>query len=126
MFGNQKMSHKTKYRNRAIWFILITFLSLPTIAYAHGNPLVVFGLGGLAFIHFLFAMLFVFRKIEWDKKAAILVVYTIVVFLTWEWGLDYKGPDVTIPFMVLLLIPLMTFLGLDWAVKKTSRIRDDK
>ena len=37
-------------------------LFLPSIAFAHGNPLFVPGLGGLAFIHLIFAMFFVFRK----------------------------------------------------------------
>ena len=114
------MSQETKFQN-IIWFVSVALLFSPSIAFAHGNPLFVVGLGGLAFIHLVFAMFFVFRKIEWIKKGGIVIVYAIVVLLSWNWALNYKGPDFSIMFTVLLVVPLLSFLGLTYVAKRISR-----
>jgi hypothetical protein len=121
-FGVLNMSQKTKLYN-IIWFVPLSLLFLPSIALAHGNPLFVAGLGGIAFIHLGFGMFFVFRKIDWIKKSGIVALYFIVILLSWNWALNYKGPDFSIMFTVLLVIPLMSFLGLAYVVKKISRCR---
>ena len=63
-------------------------------------------------------MFFVFRKIERIKKGAIVLAYAIVVLLSWNWAINYKGPDFSIMFTVLLVIPLISFLALAYFAKR--------
>jgi len=114
------MSQKVKLV-KSVLFVPFFLLLLPSLAFAYGNPLLALGLGGLAIIHFGFAMFLVFRKIGWGKKGMIIGVYFIVILFIWNWALNCRGPDFSIMFTALLFIPLISFLCLVYVANKVSK-----
>jgi len=83
-------------------------------AYAHGNPLLVYGFIGAAFFYFfVFLFLMVFKKMSVPKKKFFGTLYLITSFPAWFWFLNSKGSDLfafTILYGVLVLFLCFIYL----------------
>lgn len=95
-----------------VYIIVIVFI--PSAASAHGNPLLVLSLIPIALAQVGLALYLGLRK----RLLPPVAIYLMVLFLTWSWALNYRGPDFKGMYIGLVVVPLCIFLIILWAVRK--------
>ena len=91
-------------------FILFLFMLLPSIAFAHGNPVFLYSLIGFAVFHLILAIYLLFLRKIGGLRFVLCGLYFICLFFCWLWALNYIGPNFSGMYVGLLVGPLLNFI----------------
>lgn len=113
--------HLTRRAQRCRTVVLaLFFIFIPTTAFAHGDPAVLYWAASALVLHVAVAVCFmsveIFREIRWLT----LAVYLVATTVAWVWALNAFGPRYVI-YAVLFVVPIAVFVAA-WkiALKKTE------
>lgn len=85
---------------------VLSFIFQNRLAYASGDPAILYWLGSIAAIHLgLFAFLYA-KERKLVRRIVNLIVYSISGLLLWNLAMNFKGPNFNAMYAILLLVPL--------------------
>jgi len=106
-----------KYKTKILYAVGLVLVT-PSIAFAHGDPIILYSGILIALLHFSCGIYLLLSKKFLGFRIPVLAVYMANVVISWVWAVGYKGPNFTGLYIGLTGGPLLTFLCLIWLLEK--------
>lgn len=91
-----------------IIFAIIVMITIPGVAYAMGDPAILYWFGLIASLQVGIIVLIIVSKNMHAKGKNILLFITSMLGL-WGLAINYKGPEFGLMYLTMIVIPLMLY-----------------
>jgi hypothetical protein len=119
LIGNTMSEDKKKN-----WLYLVGLLLLvPSDAFAHGDPSVLYSFISIALLHCSLAVYLAVSKRFVGLRVPFFGVFVVNAVMSWAWAIGYKGPSFANMYIGLIGAPTLTFFCLFWLRANIHRIR---